>query len=402
MTRIRPLEESARALVFAGVAVLCAGCTAGTRGASVSVPAPQQALSRSRAALGKVSVSVGSPVEIRTPAGFQHIPDEYTSMLAVGSVYRFFVAGHINNAHGSVGVLDTSDFIRFRASPGYREPAFAPPAPHCSNDVFDAYYAASGSVLPDPVQTGTLLMVYHAENHYYGPHVGCVGEVPYSTVGLTQSTDGGKTWATGVAIVGGPDPKPSSLPVVALGAGAPSATVDTTNAYLYVYFAQEVSGQPEYIGAARASVTKLGTFNKWYHGGFTSPGIGDRAFADSVFGSKTGICDTTENIANPGISYNDALGLYLLTMTCIDLNTGRETWAFSTAASLDLQDWTAPQPIAGSEKLGHYNGYSWYPALMTPGAQPGHTGASGYAIYGRGTLRGTKRPWERPFTVTAN
>lgn len=352
-----------------------------------------------------IAVVVGTPNQPKLPSGFPFVPDEHASTIEVGRVSRFFVAGSINGVHGSTGVLDTTDFNVFTASPGYHEPVFKPTRPTCSNSIFDAYYRAPGSVLPDPARSGRLLMIYHGENHYYGPAIGCEPHIPYETLGFTYSDDAGHTWATGVPILGGPVPQPDGLPTVKLGAGVPSAIVDSTNGYLYVFFEQRNRPGLPYIASARTPVSQLGSpnpaFSKWHKGGFTAPGLGTSAFASPVFASNSGVCDATQDEKDPGISYNDALGAYLLTLECTDIGTGKLALAFSTATDLATENWTPPQVIQGSED-GHGQTFDWYSSFITPEAPPGHTGAKGHVIYARGARLGKKVLHIRPFTVCSN
>jgi hypothetical protein len=91
------------------------------------------------------------------------------------------------------------------------------------------------------------------------------------------------------------------------------------------------------------------------------------------------------------ITYNDDLGLYLMIFVCNSSSQGSAAWYYSTATSLDLQNWTVPQPIANSEKgvtspcnLDDNTGSKFdgfYPSFMSPGAAPGHTRLTGRAFF---------------------
>ena len=80
------------------------------------------------------------------------------------------------------------------------------------------------------------------------------------------------------------------------------------------------------------------------------------------------------------ISYSDVLGLYVLVYVCVDPQAGQAGWYYSTATSLELENWTQPQPIensllpivegCASDGTGEaFDG--WYPSLMSPGAAAG-------------------------------
>jgi len=95
----------------------------------------------------------------------------------------------------------------------------------------------------------------------------------------------------------------------------------------------------------------------------------------------------------PQISYNDDLGLYLLTLICQGSQTN--AWYYSTATSLDLQDWTPLQLIANSEfptsTCAGAAGFmfdGWYPTFMSPNTAAGHTKLTGQVFYLQGCLVG--------------
>jgi hypothetical protein len=66
-------------------------------------------------------------------------------------------------------------------------------------------------------------------------------------------------------------------------------------------------------------------------------------------------------------------------------------WYYSTATSLDLQDWTAPQMIVNSQYpvtkpcsvagTGGDQFDGWYPSFMSPGAAAGHTKLTGIVFF---------------------
>ena len=51
----------------------------------------------------------------------------------------------------------------------------------------------------------------------------------------------------------------------------------------------------------------------------------------------------------PEITYNDDLGLYFMIFVGNLCAQGHTAWYYSTATSLDREDWTTPQMIANSE-----------------------------------------------------
>src|SRR5205807_475340 len=91
----------------------------------------------------------------------------------------------------------------------------------------------------------------------------------------------------------------------------------------------------------------------------------------------------------PEISRNDDLGVYLMLFVCV-ANTNSAGWYYSTATSLELQDWSTPQVIQNSQfpviqacssdgRGQQFDG--WYPSSMSPGAAGGHTRLTGYIFY---------------------
>ncbi len=113
----------------------------------------------------------------------------------------------------------------------------------------------------------------------------------------------------------------------------------------------------------------------------------------------------------PEISRNDDLGLYLIVFVCRSTASGSPvgTWYYATATSLDLQDWTAPAPIDGSQfpivepcpgltSGGQFDG--WYPSLVSPGAAAGHTKLAGRVFFQDGCDTGQRRFASRTFTIT--
>lgn len=112
------------------------------------------------------------------------------------------------------------------------------------------------------------------------------------------------------------------------------------------------------------------------------------------------------------VTFNDDLGQYLMVYVCVSGPAGSQTgsWYYSTATSLALQDWTAPELILGSEfpitspcpgltTGGEFDGY--YPWLMSPGAAAGHTRLTGKAFFIDGCDTGKRTFASRTFTISA-
>jgi uncharacterized protein (TIGR03437 family) len=284
---------------------------------------------------------------------------------------------------------------------------------------FDGNYAAPGSVVQDPtLPPGNLIMLYEAENHCPGG----VNQQPfYATVGFARSSDNGKTWPAPQNVPSGgpsrfpvlqsPDPQPS-VPHPAEGDAIPSAFVDKNNNndyYLYVAYGAHPAPPATRDGLIRVARAKLGTnplvFQKWYNGAFSQAGIA---------GSDTGVAPSggcgREQMAE--INYNDDLGLYLLIFACVSTSTTNTVaaWYYSTATSLDIQDWTTPQMISNSQfpvtgpcsadGMAGQKFDGWYPSFMSPGAAAGHTKLTGTVFFMNGCDVGSRVFTARTFTIT--
>ena len=194
-----------------------------------------------------------------------------------------------------------------------------------------------------------------------------------------------------------------------IGDAIPSAFVDKSadgNNYVYAtYEFHSDTGAAD--GLVRVARAQLGqnplTFLKWYGGSFSQPGIGglDTGVTPGA-GCANGIQD------HPQISYNDDLGMYLMLFVCQANSTG--AWYYSTATSLDLQDWTAPQMIANSQYpiaspcsaagTGGNQFDGGYPSFMSPGAAAGHTKLTGMVFFQNGCDTGARVFASRTFSIT--
>jgi len=352
------------------------------------------------------------------------LSDEHTTVIppaSAGAPYLIFGASALSGGNSGAVVLESTDLINFTfAAPlGYNRQVMAAPVPftQCNPSYeteFDGNYAAPGSVVQDPtLPPGNLIMIYEAENHCPG---GVHNSDYYATVGFARSSDNGKTWP---APINGPSGGTARHPVLQnsipqpttahgpLGDAIPSAFVDQNangDHYLSIVYEDHMDdGKPSKLRIARA---KLGadplTFLKWNNGSFSEPGIGG---VDTPF-LPPGGCSGAQNMGE--ITRNDDLGLYVALFVCTGSNTG--TWYYSTATSLDLEDWSVPQPIANSQfpstpacsadgRGQQFDG--WYPSAMSPQAPAGHTKLTGFIFLMNGCDTGTRKFASRTFTITA-
>jgi hypothetical protein len=382
------------------------------------------------------------------PSVLTSLPDEHSTFIPLwfGS-YLIFGASDLQNVPNTpVGavVLQTSDLqtLTFASSLGYNEQvlaSFLPPnscdvAPLSLNlNVFDLNYAAPGTVVQDPAQPpGNMIMIYEAENHCPG---GVVNQPYDASIGLARSTDFGHTWPAPVnSPSGGPDrypvlqiatPQPPTAHP-AMGDAVPSAFIDHTpegDNYLYAIYGYHAAPGGTNDGLMRVARAELGAdwnifswsfgksnsnplqFYKWYNGGFTEPGIG--GLDTGVLPGK-GCLNGTQ--AQAEITYNDDLRQYLMIFVCQDYVDDLAGWYYSTATSLDRQDWTEPQLIINSQQaivtpcnLSNDSGAQfdgWYPSSVSPGAAQGHTKLTGYIFFQNGCETTRSRVYaRRAFTI---
>jgi hypothetical protein len=363
------------------------------------------------------------------------LADEHTTFIPPGpgqSAYLVFASSRVaSSPTGGAVVLETRDLtsFQFAADLGYGDQVMAPPVDitNCNSTYateFDENYAGPGSVVQDPtLPPGNLIMIYEAENHCPG---GMNQHSFYATVGLARSSDFGKTWPSPAnSALGDSDrrpvlkcvnPQPPLPGYAAMGDAIPSAFVDKDGSgddYLYVVYGYHDGGTaPASDGLIRMARAKLGAdpldFRKWYQGAFAEPGIG---------GLDTGVlpghgCGANGQQHMAEVTFNDDLGQYLMVYVCVAGPAGSQTgsWYYSTATSLDLQNWTAPEMINGSQFQvtspcpglttgGDFDGY--YPSLMSPGAAAGHTRLTGRVFFINGCDTGKRTFTSRTFTISA-
>jgi hypothetical protein len=372
-----------------------------------------------------ITMSVGPDETLTYPSNVPSLPDEHSTIIppAAGlSAYLLFGASRLSGGNSGTVALQTTDLSTFTPVAEYPAQVMSSSLPlrSCSttdNSAFDENYAAAGSVVQDPtLPAGNLIMIYEAENHCPGG----ISQYPYyATVGFMRSPDNGRTWpapvtgALGTAsrypVLKSADPQSSTPNGTAVGNAIPSAMVDGN--YLYVVYVSQPAPPGVWDGKLRIARGLLGgggqvVFTKWNDGSFSAPGIGG---ADSAI-LPAGGCVGTEDMG--ALHHYDPLGIYLLIFVCRNDGTHQASWYFSTATSLDLQDWSVPQLIAGSQSTltvpcpvpGNTDGQQfdgWFPSLVSPGAAAGHISQAGYAFYGKGCNTDMRTFNRRTFSINA-
>jgi hypothetical protein len=378
-----------------------------------------------RAATPPITITVGVDETLTYPTNMPSLPDEHMTIFppAPGSsVYILYAATKLTGGNSGTVALESTDLETFTSATGYPAQVMTSrlqlrTCDPSDNTGFDQNYAAAGSVVQDPtLPAGNLIMVYEAENH-------CPGGKPqtpyYATVGFMRSSDNGKTWpAPGTGELGNSsrypvlklaDPQPSAPNDTAMGNAIPSGFVDGN--YMYVVYISQPVPPGVWDGKLRVARALLGgsgqvEFTKWNNGSFSTPGIDG---ADSAI-TPDGGCAGTQDMGS--IYKLDSQSLYLLFFVCRNEGTHQASWYFSAATSLDLQDWSVPQLVAGSESTltapcpgaaADANGQQfdgWFPSFMSPGAASGHITEAGYAFTFTGCDTGTRTFSRRTFTIT--
>ena len=335
-----------------------------------------------------ITFSVGPDEALIYPSDLVNIPDEHTSVLPPRhqfDPYLFFAASSIKGESGGAVVLQTFDLKTFDFASGYQPHVMTSAIDFTTcksfyDPEFDLNYAAPGSVLQDPtLPPGNLIMFYEAENHCPGSATSSIAPVWqrafYATVGFARSSDNGKTWPQPIdsefggadrhPVLKGPVAQPPTNFPGAMGDAIPSGFVD--GGHLYVVYTYAAGAQSD--GLIRIARAKLEgddhdsgedsdafcceepwstQISKWHNGAFSEPGIGGM---DSGVVPASG-CPGRQVM--PELNYNDDLGLYLMIFVCNSNSVdGHAAWYFSTATSLERQDWTVPQLILNSRQADH-------------------------------------------------
>ncbi len=413
-----------RKYILGFIAFMLIGCTP-------SQAQPTSQATHTSASNTNITFTVGPDQTLNYPSNLTTLSDEHTTFFppAPGSDTYLVFAATFPKTGGAV-VLETKDLKTFDFPTGYSSsaPVMSPTLPFtkCKSTYdpeFDLNYSAPGSVVQDPTRpAGNLIMIYEAENHCPG---GVWQQPFYATVGLARSSDNGKTWPQPIdSETGGTDryvilkrsdsePTTAEQPPVAIGDASPSAFVDGNN--LYVTYTATGTGSDGILRVARAALGGNGplNFSKWYQGAFSQPGVGG---SDSGMLPSKG-CNGYQ--ANGQISYIDLLSEYLFAFVCVSYQknasgTSEPTtaaWYFSTATSLDSENWTEPQMIENSQYPitqacasdgGGAAFDGWYPSFMSPGTSSGHISTKGLVFFMNGCNTGKRTFLSRTFTITGS
>jgi hypothetical protein len=163
------------------------------------------------------------------------------------------------------------------------------------------------------------------------------------------------------------------------------------------------------------------SFEKWYEGSFSQPGLGGLETPVFPAGPFANCEDDSQLKTMGSISYVEATQQYLLTFVCQspmgDPASGKgnhgAAWFFSTNRDLSHpENWTTPQQIIGSwseydpadTTCNDFNG--WYPTFMSLDEKSGHLNTTGFVFYMKGCTgfnevsAGGRQYSTRTFTIT--
>jgi hypothetical protein len=98
------------------------------------------------------------------------------------------------------------------------------------------------------------------------------------------------------------------------------------------------------------------------------------------------------NQNHPSVSYNVALGRYLMVVIC------NAEWYYSTATSMDKQDWTRPELLAPIVRGCKRACADWYPSPVSLDQPSGSTTSQSGFIY---FLR-ARQLWRRTFNIVSD
>ena len=199
---------------------------------------------------------------------------------------------------------------------------------------------------------GGLVGFCHAEDHWWpqeNPE-----NIAWKSIGVTHSTDNGRSWTAGSQIITAHLTKPPTPEWG--GAGDNSAVWDCRNRRFVIYYSEKVTNFRISAAATHDPSGRTG-WKKWNGSGFNSPAIGGKSTPLPGLFDQPG--------ANPSVMWNTFLEKWVMVWHGWNGNT-------YLASSTDGIHWDRPRlvtrPVAGRV-------HAWYPTLID--------GAKGDSVGGR-------------------
>lgn len=187
---------------------------------------------------------------------------------------------------------------------------------------------------------GRMACFFHAESHFESVLV-----TAYKSIGVSYSSDGGRTWDKGTMILSGPNPKPADPEAGGRSYGLGDGCVVWNEKYgkWICYYCGARDGNTDYLLCMAASSDPSaapGTWKKWDGKDFTIEGCN----ASTGLGGKDVPVAGLSQIkgGNPSVSWNTYLNKWIM----VYHSRSREV-IFSTSA--DGIAWSAPQVLVSKE-----------------------------------------------------
>ena len=280
---------------------------------------------------GQVQTQLSDSEVVTNPVSYPHFayyPDGHISVLPDENGYIMFWAEF--ESHRSIG---TSQFVEDQIR---LEPSNAIFGRRGNFDTYDNGGSWLMSVFRE--EGDKLIGFFHAEDHWY-PHTS--NNIAWKSLGVTYSTDEGKTWSEGNQIITSPKDKPETPEWG--GSGDCCVVWDHFNNRWMCYYQEHNI----YMAVSEDPKGAPGTWKKYYNGAFTEPGIG---------GQQTKVPGLTPG-ANPSVHWNT----YLEKWVMVWHSWGTTAWT-KISFSNDGINWDTPQSIIGSEIAT--GGKAWYPTII--------------------------------------
>lgn len=280
---------------------------------------------------GQIQVLLSDSENVINPVNYPHFayyPDGHISVLPNEQGYIMFWAEF--ESHRSIG---TSQFVEDQTR---LEPENAVFGRRGNFDTYDNGGSWLMSVFRE--EGDNLIGFFHAEDHWY-PHYN--NNIAWKSLGVTYSSDAGKTWSEGKQIITSPKEKPETPEWG--GSGDCCVVWDHHNNRWICYYQEH----DVYMAVSEDPKGAPGTWKKYYNGAFTEPGLG---------GEQTKVPGLTPG-ANPSVHWNTYLEKWVMVW---------HAWGTTAQTRISFSDdgitWDTPQSIIASEI--NTGGKAWYPTII--------------------------------------
>lgn len=150
------------------------------------------------------------------------------------------------------------------------------------------------------LSNGNLVGFFHAESHWYPRTTN--GWFAYKSIGVAYSSDNGLTWSTPQLLLKQANDKPSSPQWSGLGDGC--VIYNHLNNKYYSYYTPAAGATSVCMASSSDPSGTPGTWQKWYNGSFSQPGIDGLETPVAGLSLKPG--------ANPTVHWNTYLNKFVM------------------------------------------------------------------------------------------